>query len=394
MAVKKSVTPKEKAAGKTLAATSAKTSKASPAKAESKSTAAKNAPKSTAPKKVPDSKVKPEIKQSKPKVAPKKAATPKKVATPKPASSAKKSAPKPKATPKETVVAPTTIAPAIETQEVVAPVNDTINIADLAKPKAKKPTTIADPKNKVKNLLISQPFPENGKSPFLDLGLKYKIKVDFRSFIQVEELGAKEFRRLKINIPDYTAIIFNSKNAIDYFFKLCDEMRVKLSQEMKYFCVSETIALYLQKYIQYRKRKVFFETPQKTLFEILLKHHGTEKFLYPCAKDRKDDIPNFLSSKKFTYVEAFIYKTVPSDLSDLTEIKYDMIIFFSPVGIKSLFYNFPDFEQDDRRIGGFGTVTQDAIRDSGLRLDILAPTPQAPSMAQAIENYIKTIHSK
>lgn len=272
--------------------------------------------------------------------------------------------------------------------------NRIISVSDLAKPRAKKSTTMTDTKGKVRNMLVSQPFPENGKSPLLDIGQKYKIKVDYRSFIQVEGVDVKEFRRQRINLPEYTAIIFNSRNAIDYFFKMCEELRVKLSQDTKYFCVSEAIALYLQKYIQYRKRKVFYETPQKSLFDILNKHKDNEKFLYPCSKDRKDDIPNFLASKKFNYTEAYIYQTVPSNLSDLTSIKYDMIIFFSPVAIKSLFHNFPDFEQEDRRICTFGQVTHDAVKDAGLRLDIVAPTPSAPSMAQAIENYLRSIGMK
>ncbi len=252
---------------------------------------------------------------------------------------------------------------------------------------------IPDKKPRIKNVLISQAYPENGKSPFIDIGVKWKLKVDFRSFIQVEGLTAKEFRRLIINVPDYTAIIFNSRNAIHYFFKLCEEMRVKLSPDMKYFCTSEAIALYLQKYIHYRKRKVFYEYANKTLFEILNKHKDNEKFLYPCSKDRKDDIPNFLSSKKFNYSEAFIYQTVPSDLSDLKSIKYDVIIFFSPVGIKSLMYNYPDFKQEDRRIGAFGQVTHDAVKAT-FRLDIVAPSPVAHSMAQALENYLKESNGK
>ncbi len=246
-----------------------------------------------------------------------------------------------------------------------------------------------DKKPKVKNILISQPYPENGKSPFLDIAQKWKLKVDFRTFIKVEGLSAKEFRRLKIYITDYSAIIFNSRNAIDYFFKLCEEMRVKLSQEMKYFCTSEAIALYLQKYIQYRKRKVFYDQPGRSLFDLINRFKDSEKFLYPCSRDRKDDIPNFLKEKKVQYAEAYIYQTIPSDLSDLRNIKYDMIVFFSPIGIKSLFHNYPDFIQDDRRIGGFGQVTWDAIADAGLRLDIVAPSPVAASMAQAIENYLK-----
>ncbi|MEI6312095.1 MAG: uroporphyrinogen-III synthase [Bacteroidota bacterium] len=246
-----------------------------------------------------------------------------------------------------------------------------------------------DKKPKVKNILISQPYPENGKSPFLDIAQKWKLKVDFRTFIKVEGLSTKEFRRLKIYITDYSAIIFNSRNAIDYFFKLCEEMRVKLSQEMKYFCTSEAIALYLQKYIQYRKRKVFYDQPGRSLFDLINRFKDTEKFLYPCSRDRKDDIPNFLKDKKVQYAEAYIYQTIPSDLSDLRNIKYDMIVFFSPIGIKSLFHNYPDFIQDDRRIGGFGQVTWDSIADAGLRLDIVAPSPAAASMAQAIENYLK-----
>jgi uroporphyrinogen-III synthase len=253
---------------------------------------------------------------------------------------------------------------------------------------------IPDKKPKIKNVLISQAYPENGKSPFLDIAVKWKLKVDFRSFIQVEGVTAKEFRRLRINIPEFSAIIFNSRNAIDYFFKLCEEMRVKLSQDTKYFCTSEAIALYLQKYIHYRKRKVFYEYPNKTLFEILNKHKENEKFLYPCSIDRKDDIPNFLQHKKFNYAEAPIYQTIPSDLSDLKSIRYDVIIFFSPVGIKSLMHNYPDFVQEDRRIGGFGQVTHDAVRESGFRLDIVAPSNVAPSMAQALENYLRESNGK
>jgi uroporphyrinogen-III synthase len=253
---------------------------------------------------------------------------------------------------------------------------------------------IPDKKPKIKNVLISQAYPENGKSPFIDIAVKWKLKVDFRSFIQVEGVTAKEFRRLRINIPEFSAIIFNSRNAIDYFFKLCEEMRVKLSQDTKYFCTSEAIALYLQKYIHYRKRKVFYEYPNKTLFEILNKHKENEKFLYPCSIDRKDDIPNFLQQKKFNYSEAPIYQTIPSDLSDLKSIRYDVIIFFSPVGIKSLMHNYPDFVQEDRRIGGFGQVTHDAVRESGFRLDIVAPSNVAPSMAQALENYLRESNGK
>lgn len=262
-------------------------------------------------------------------------------------------------------------------------------VPSVPMPKPNLATLPIDKKPRVKNILISQPFPENGKSPFIDIAHKWKVKVDFRTFIKVEGLTAKEFRRLRININDYSSIIFNSRNAIDYFFKLCEEMRVKLSQDLKYFCTSEAIALYLQKYIHYRKRKVFFDQPGRSLFDLINRFKDTETFLYPCSKDRKDDIPNFLKAKNAKYAEAFIYQTVPSDLSDLRNIKYDLIVFFSPIGIKSLFYNYPDFIQEDRRIGGFGQVTWDAVVDAGLRLDVIAPSPTAVSMAQAIENYLK-----
>ena len=299
---------------------------------------------------------------------------------------------KAKTTPSKKIIAPKKVNTTKSVTKKEKKVVETKPII-LAPPVVSVPL-IPDKKPKIKNVLISQAYPENGKSPFLDIAVKWKLKVDFRSFIQVEGVTAKEFRRLRINIPEFSAIIFNSRNAIDYFFKLCEEMRVKLSQDTKYFCTSEAIALYLQKYIHYRKRKVFYEYPNKTLFEILNKHKENEKFLYPCSIDRKDDIPNFLQQKKFNYTEAPIYQTVPSDLSDLKSIRYDVIIFFSPVGIKSLMHNYPEFVQEDRRIGAFGQVTHDAVRESGFRLDIIAPSNVAPSMAQALENYLRESNGK
>lgn len=312
-----------------------------------------------------------------------------------------KKSPTKKAVSKKPIVKKTIVKKAIEKTKKTLPVSIVDEPVKKERKSSKslapsipvpKPSSLnlpPDKKPRVKNILISQPFPENGKSPFIDIAQKWKLKVDFRTFIKVEGLSAKEFRRLRIYITDYSAIIFNSRNAIDYFFKLCEEMRVKLSQDMKYFCTSEAIALYLQKYIQYRKRKVFYDQPGRSLFDLINKFKDTEKFLYPCSKDRKDDIPNFLKEKKVNYAEAYIYQTIPSDLSDLRNIKYDMIVFFSPIGIKSLFHNYPDFIQDDRRIGGFGQVTWDSIGEAGLRLDIVAPSPSAASMAQAIENYLK-----
>lgn len=247
---------------------------------------------------------------------------------------------------------------------------------------------------RVKRILISQPEPENGKSPFYDIGEKFKAKVDFRSFIEVKGVTTREFRRLRINLNDFSAVILNSRTAIDHFFAISEALRHRVSQDLKFFCTSEAIALYLQKYTQYRKRKVFFETSTKSLFDILKKHKENENFLYPCSNIRKDDIPNYLKANKFKFQEAILYNTVPSDLSDLVSLKYDLIVFFSPMGVTSLFHNYPDFVQEDRRIAGFGKVTQDAINEAGLRCNIIAPAPDAPSMAQAIENYLLKVQGK
>lgn len=243
----------------------------------------------------------------------------------------------------------------------------------------------------VESILISQPKPE-GRSPYLDLGEKYDIDVDFRPFIHVEPVEGKDFRKSKINIAEHSAVIFTSRNAIDHFFRVCEELRIKMSGETKYFCSSETIALYLQKYIQYRKRKVFFGKGRaKGLMDVLTKHKANERFLFPCSDIRKQLFPDFLNDNKFEWSEAVIYKTVASDLSDLENIFYDMIVFFSPSGVKSLFINFPDFEQKETRIAAFGPTTKKAIEEAKLRLDIEAPKlPEIKSMTMAIEHYIKS----
>lgn len=246
---------------------------------------------------------------------------------------------------------------------------------------------------KVKSILISQPKPENGKSPYYDLAEKYNLKVDFRQFIQVDGVSGKEFRKQRIAIPDFTAIIFTSRSAIDHFFRVAEELRVKMSQETKYICVSEAIALYLQKYTQYRKRKVFYgDGSMKGLMDVLKKHKKDEQILLPCSDVRKPDLPNFLKKNKFNFSEGVFYRTVPSDLSDLEHIYYDMIVFFSPSGVQSLFQNFPDFKQNDTRIAAFGPTTAKAIEEAGLRLDVKAPIPQAPSMTMAIERYLKVVN--
>lgn len=244
--------------------------------------------------------------------------------------------------------------------------------------------------SKVKSILISQPEPENGKSPYYDLAKKHGLKVKFRQFIQVEGVPVKEVRKQRIVPTDFSAVIFTSRNSIDHFFRICDDLRVKMSQETKYFCVSEAIALYLQKYIQYRKRKVIFgDGKLKSLEKQLLKHRKNENILLPCSETRKPDLPQFLEGNDFDFTEAIFYRTVASDLSDLKDVNFDMIVFFSPSGVQSLYKNFPDFEQKDTKIAAFGPATTKAIEEAGLTIEVKAPVPKAPSMTMAIDQYLK-----
>ncbi|AKQ47229.1 uroporphyrinogen-III synthase [Rufibacter radiotolerans] len=246
---------------------------------------------------------------------------------------------------------------------------------------------------KITSILVTQPKPANDNSPYLGIAEKYGIKVDFRAFIEIEPVPYKEFRKDKVNILDHTAVIFTSRNAVDHFFRICAEGKIEVPAEMKYFCISDQTAYYLQKYIVLRKRKLFIGGKTASdLFEVLKKHKN-EKFLYPCSNIRKEDIPEFMRANGFDFTEATMYKTVASDLSDLAEVKYDCIAFFSPSGISSLFVNFPDFKQNNTRIAAFGPTTAQAVRDAGLELDIEAPMPNAPSMTGAIEVYIQQ-HSK
>lgn len=242
---------------------------------------------------------------------------------------------------------------------------------------------------KVNSILVSQPEPENKKSPYFSLAEKYKLKVDFRPFIQVEPVSVKEFRQQKIDVLAHSAVILTSRNAVDHFFNMCKAMRIEVPSDMKYFCISDQTANYLQKYIVIRKRKIF--TGARTASDLIeiLKKHKNEKYLFPCSNIRKDDIPGFLKENDYDYTEAILYKTVASDLSDLADIKYDVIAFFSPSGINSLFVNFPDFKQNNTRIAAFGPTTAEAVEKAGLILDIKAPLPEAPSMTGALELYIK-----
>lgn len=241
----------------------------------------------------------------------------------------------------------------------------------------------------VRSILVSQQKDLPSNLPYSQLAEKYNLKIDFRSFIEVRRVPAKDFRKQKIDILEHTAVIFTSRNAVDFFFETCRELRIEVPAEMKYFCISEQTANYLQKYITIRKRKLFVgEKTAKDLF-VYFKKHKDEKYLYPCSSIRKNDIPDFFKEQKMQLTEAVMYETVASDLSDLSDIKYDIIVFYSPSGIQSLFANFPDFRQENTRIAVFGPTTAQAAREAGLIVDIEAPMPNAPSMTGAIEEYIK-----
>lgn len=248
-----------------------------------------------------------------------------------------------------------------------------------------------EPKGKIKHILIAQPQPEGPKSPYFDLAEKHKLKIDFVPFVKVEGVPGKDFRKQRITLNDYSGIIFTSRNAIDHFFRICDELRVKMSQETKFFCTSEAIALYLQKYTQYRKRKVFYGdmNNNKELRMLLMKHRDATRFLYICAEVRKDEIPAFMEANNFNYSEGVMYRTVPNDLKPVHIENYDMVVFFSPSGIHSLYHNYPKFKQDKLRIGAYGKTTADAILDKGLKLHLMAPLGQSPTILVALEQYLK-----
>jgi len=243
----------------------------------------------------------------------------------------------------------------------------------------------------IKKILVSQPKPASEKSPYFDIASKFDVELVFRPFIKVESMSAKEFRTQKVSILDYSAIVFTSRHAIDHFFTLAKELRVTIPEDMKYFCVTETIALYIQKYVQYRKRKVFFGTTGRVddLIPTMVKHK-TEKYLVPMSDVHNDSLTVLLDSKKLNHKEVVMYRTVSNDFTE-EEVKnfdYDMLLFFSPSGIESLTKNFPDFEQGEIAIGTFGPATAKAAKDAGLRLDIEAPTEKYPSMTGALQHYL------
>lgn len=243
---------------------------------------------------------------------------------------------------------------------------------------------------KVKKVLVSQPKPSSEKSPYFEIAEKYGVEIEFRPFIKVEGLTAKEFRQSKISISDYTAVIFTARTAIDHFFRLCEEMRITIPDTMKYFCTTESIALYLQKYIIYRKRKIFHGKTGKLddLLPYLMKHNK-EKFLYAISSVHKAEDLNILDKNNINYTKAVMYRTVSNDFAPDEKFDYDMLLFFSPSGIDSLLKNFPEFKQDEVRIGCFGATTAKAVRDAGFRLDIEAPSVKAPSMTAALDMYLK-----
>ena len=244
----------------------------------------------------------------------------------------------------------------------------------------------------IKKILVSQPEPKTEKSPYFDIAEKYGVQVIFRPFIKIDPVNAKEFRTQRINVLDHTAVIFTAKTAIDHYFRLSEELRIQIPESMKYFCVTEAIAVYLQKYIIYRKRKIFY--PASGRIEDLMNYinkHNKENFLVPVSDVHKEDLIKLLDDKKIKYSKAIMYRTVSNDFAPEEIFDYDILLFFSPAGITSLLKNFPTFEQNGTLIGSFGPSTAKAVRDAGLRLDIEAPNPESPSMTAALEKYLKTV---
>lgn len=247
----------------------------------------------------------------------------------------------------------------------------------------------------IKNILISQPQPADPvKNPYSELAAKYDLNIDFRQFIKVEGVPARDFRKDKINILNHTAIILTSRNSVDHFFRLCQEMRVEVPETMKYFSISESTSYYLQKYVQFRKRKIFHGHQNfKDLLEII-KKYPDEKFLFPCSDIHKQSIPKMLETSKVKFTKAIMYRTLAADLKEISINDYDMYVFFSPIGVQSLKMNFPDFEQGEKFIAVFGPATAKAVKDAGLRLDLNAPTKTAPSMTMALDQFLEKIFKK
>ena len=243
---------------------------------------------------------------------------------------------------------------------------------------------------KIKSILVSQPKPADlEKSPYTKLADKHKLTVDYFKFIKIEGIPSKDFRKARTNVAEYSAVIFTSRQAVDHFFRIAKELRVEVSEDLKYFCMSESTAYYLQNYVQFRKRRIFHG--ERTFLDLMtiIKKHPDENYLFPCSETHKQDLPDALTKEGIKYTKAIIYKTVACDLSKIAVKEYDMLVFFSPSGIKSLMKNFPNYEQGDQIIATFGKTTTATAKDLGLNIKIEAPTPKAPSMSMAIENYVK-----
>jgi uroporphyrinogen-III synthase len=247
----------------------------------------------------------------------------------------------------------------------------------------------------VKKILITQPKPETDKSPYFELAKKYGVELAFHPFIILEPIPAKDFRKQKVDIANYSAVIFTSRHAIDHFFRMCEEMKINISQDTKYFCITEAVALYLQKFILYRKRKVFYgaDGTNKSMFDVINKHKENEKFLYPCSENQQDnEIVGWLKNNNCGFATPFMYRTISNNVKDvMIKSEYDIICFFTPSGVRSLFDNFPKFKQNGTKIGAFGNNTSRAVQEAGLTIDIKAPEPKAPSMVSALENYLSTV---
>jgi uroporphyrinogen-III synthase len=260
-------------------------------------------------------------------------------------------------------------------------------------------TELLEPKTlkQIENILITQARPEGDKSPYFEMAKRFNLNLKFQPFIRVEPISAKEFRKQKIEIPAYSAVIFTSRNAIDHFFRTCEELKITISQHTKYFCITEAVALYLQKFILYRKRKVFFgsDGTNKSLFEVIHKHKENEQFLYPCSQSFDGEITNWLISNNCEYAIPVLYEIISNDVKEIVEKqRYDIICFFTPLGVKSFVVNCPHYKQNGTLIGAFGDNTRKAVAAAGLRPDIIAPQPKMPSMVSALENYLSGLKKK
>lgn len=382
-------------------------SKTSPAKSAIKKATPKAAPKkvvkkAAAPAKKTVKKAPVKKAASKPSAAPK--AAPKKAAKPaakKAALPAKVLASQPVVPAPRKAVQPEVVKSAAETTKPVASTEKMVKVGVKTKKQlvAVAPQPVIEvsnhPKTKVKTLLISQPKPETEKNPYYDLANKYSLIETFRQFIKIEGLPVKDFRAQRIDILEHKAVILTSRMAVDHFFRMCNEMRVTVPESMKYFCINEATAYYLQKYIQYRKRKIFFghQTIQD-LVDVIRKNRD-EKFLLPAADVQKEQIVDFLDALNIKYTKAIMYRTVSADLSDIKNLnEYDVLVFFTPAGIRSLKHNFPNFVQGNTRIACFGVATANTLLKHGYRLDIYAPNPKNPSMSGALDSYIKEANKR